>query len=223
METIMNKSDSGKEIKLFKILEASRQFINSKSNDMVFHRICDYMLEVSEARYVGLNLFDQDGKTYTTAAFSGISDELDLVAGILGFNPKGKRWFTDDDKFRLISDKSLMEFENLHSLTGENLPEEPILQLEKQFSLGQVIVVKIESDEKLLGDFTLFMPTDRRFDSHQLVEIFASQVGLFIEKNWTELQYNTAEQRFREMVEGSLDIVYQVTKSGEIDYLSPAW
>ena len=88
------KSDESKKLeeKIMEIIiKSSEQFLQLSSEEINYQGITDTLLEISEAKYVGFNLYDDEGIEFTTMAMSGVNEHIKKISALLGFNPIGKK------------------------------------------------------------------------------------------------------------------------------------
>lgn len=194
--------ESKREKQLVKIIDFSREFLNSINKEIDYQKIADDMLEISGAKYVGFNVQKEDGGEFITVGLSGLQSHLEKSAELLGFNPKGKVWKHDPIK-EMKTPNNITFFDSLHELTGRVIPKQVIQLIEKLFDIGQVVVVKILVENKSIGDFTLIMGQNETLNNSEIVELYASQVGLFIEKTRNEKALFEAKRRLENILDGT--------------------
>ena len=85
----------------------------------------------------------------------------------------------------MTRDKTITRFSSLHELTNSVLSKSAVYVIEKTFGLGEAYVVKIAKDNKVIGDFTLLFQVGTTIAHTRLIELYANQLGLFIERNRT--------------------------------------
>ncbi len=177
------------------ISNMSRWMMEHEGEDIDYKMITDKMLLISEAKYAVFNLFDKNEREFTTVAASGIHDHITRAGKLLGFNIIGRKWDCDRLREEKLKGKSLTCFDNVHSLVGDVIPRRVVDMIEKTFSLGQAVVVKIMSNSRVLGDFTMIMPKGKLLNRIGLVELYASQIGLFLEKKRAEQKLMLSHNR----------------------------
>jgi PAS domain S-box-containing protein len=165
------------------VAEASRAFLDHADGDEVdYRRMSEILLTLSGARYVSFNLFDEDGKDFTTVALAGLGEHIEKASQFLGFNVVGKRWSHDPEREKKIADSTISQFDRLEDLTGSVLPRSMVSLVEKVFNVGTVFVVKVMKHDLMLGDFTVVMPHGKEMENRSLVEVYAGEVGLFLDR-----------------------------------------
>ncbi len=183
-----------------KALNNSIKFLHQDSNAIGYQEITDDLLKISHAKYISFNLFEDNGLEFTTVAVSGVNEHIKKAVEYLGFNLVGKRWALDLVREEKIMGKKITRFNTLSDLAGAVLPATLIKFLEKTFNLGQIAIVVIKKGNLYLGDFTLIMPAGVNLKNDLLIENYAQQVGLFLDRKRIENALQSSEEKFRNMV-----------------------
>ncbi len=163
-------------------LDKSSELIDVNLDNFNYETITESLIEISGAKYVGFNLFDEDGLDFTTVAFSGVNAKLINVSSYLGFEVINKKWKHDPVRESKIKDNVITKFNSLHELTGKVISTNISKLIEKTFNIGEVFIVKITKNNTSVGDFTLIYKRGETLQNRELLELFANQVGLFIKR-----------------------------------------
>lgn len=166
-----------------KIQEIGQYFIDNIGQKMDYDRITEFTQDVSGAKYVVFNLFSETEDHFTTVAIRGLSKKTKKWEALLGFDIVGKKWAYDPNKEEQTKGKAITYFNSLKDLTGNVLPVFIVSNIEKALGIGNVVVTKIFEEEKVLGDFTLVFKRGQSLKNEDLLKLYLSQLGLFIEKN----------------------------------------
>lgn len=206
--------------KISKISEELIQYSDTKPD---YTKITEGILEISGARYASFNLFDDNNCDFTTVAVSGINENIKLACTYFGFSFDNKKWPEDEFRAEKTKNKIITEFETLHDLSNSVLSKSIVLLLEKTFNLGKIYIVKIEKDNKTLGDFTLVFYGKDELVFKELVELYAHQVGMFLDRNKTTENLQKSEEKFHSlymnMSEGAALHTFLYSSDGKpIDY-----
>ncbi|MCF7886753.1 MAG: PAS domain S-box protein, partial [Candidatus Marinimicrobia bacterium] len=177
------------------IAKASQDFLEFEGNKLDYQKITDNLRKISRAKFIAFNLFEDNGKDFRTMALSGVNNKIKKGFKILGFDPVGKKWDYDPIRAEKIKDKMTTEFDNLHELTGEIIPNKVIKLLEKTFQIGQTLIVKITKQGKMLGDFTIMMEKGKKLINQNVVELYAQQVGIYIERKHYQIELKKNKDR----------------------------
>jgi len=178
------------ETNLKKVLIASSELIDVNSESPDYGKIADKVLEISGAKYVCFNIYDENGLDLTTVALSGLKENILKAASFLGFDVINKKWENDPIRTEKMKEKTITRFGSIRELSGSVIPKTVSNLIEKTFNLGSAFIVNIIKNNKSLGDFTLIYSKGETIRNSELVELFANQIGLFIERKKTEVELN---------------------------------
>ena len=203
---------------LKKMMTFNRQFMETNQAPEL-QEITELMRVITGAGYSFLNILDESTMEVVTEAVAGAPEYLLKISKILGFNLVGKRWPYDPARKAAIEANNLTTFENLQSSMGNVMPLTLISLVEKTLDLGQVVVIKINKLEQAIGEFTLFMHRGQSLLQPELADLFASQVGLYLDrsKNLQDLQQE--RQRLDDIIEATHVGTYEYNmQTGETAY-----
>ena len=178
----------------------SEDLLDYKGKTNIYQKITTNFLEISQAKFAAFNLYDDDGKQYTTMAVAGNKSSINKAMDILGIKLDKRKWVHDEIRAEKIKSNIITHFPTLHDLTGNVVPKFVCDVLVKTFGLGEVILIKILKDNLMIGDFTIIMPKNRPFQKENIIEVFARQVGLMIERAKSSEKVKQSEKRFRQVV-----------------------
>jgi diguanylate cyclase len=201
---------------LEKLTTMIESYLQSPEEKPDYQKISEYILEVSGARFAAFNLYDEDGKHFTTMALAGVRDIINRATGILDMQLERKRWTHDQERADKIKDAVITRFADLRDLAGGLIPEGIITLLTDNFNLGETFVVKILKNNTMLGDFTLIMEKNKEFNNYSMVELYAKQVGLVISKIRAEETSNMQKNVLKAQQELSLDGILVADADGHI-------
>ena len=182
---------------LNKLLFSSSEFIDSTIKGVDYSQMTNKMLEISGAKYASFNIIDLKTHEFKTVAMSGLKDiELKAVS-FLGFSPINKVWYDDPIRAEKIKDSVITTFDSFNELSGHVISAKIAKLIEKTFNIGKVVVVKIIKDNVAIGDFTLLFDGQKTLQNIEIVELFASQVGLYVVRNQAEEDLRESESKYR--------------------------
>lgn len=188
---------------LKKVLDESTDFIQSLSGDISFSKLTDMMMEISGARFVAFNQYENNGTEYKTKSISGINDFVRNSINILGFNLFEKKWKADPFISNYKERTSMQVFSGLQEIAGRALPKSVLQIVENSFSTGQIVVVSTCNNNQVLGDFILIFSKGKELKNSEVVELFSSQVGLFLVRLETEKAMRVSEEKYRYLFENN--------------------
>jgi len=214
----MENPISAKEKKLLeRIVEISEEFLQSSTGTLDYQKITDNILEFSDAKYAAFNLYDEDGNSSRTVAISAPDGMIKKTASLFSFKFLGKKWEHDPARAEKIKSSTITHFPNLSELAGNFIYKPIATLLEKTFKFGEVVFVKIEKENIMLGDFNLVMPANISFKNDTYVEIYARQVGLLITRNRSEIKLIESSKLVRSTFAAVSDPIFLIDqKTGNI-------
>lgn len=171
---------------LEKMVTFSEELLQVSFKKVEFQKILENLLDISKAKYGVLNLYNESGNKFTTTAIAGINGIFEKASKLFGFEMLGKEWDDDAVRNERTNGKIITRFESLSDLVGTVVNPSLIGAISKVFRLGEVFVVKIIKDDKMIGDFTMMMSYGEQFENEKLVEIYSRQIGMFITRKRAE-------------------------------------
>ena len=181
----------------------SEELLQISSEKIDYKSILENILDISNAKYGILNLYNESADMFVTTAIAGITDMVEKTTKLLGFEIIGKEWDEDLARNEKIKDNIVTYFPCLNDLVGGVVSPSLIRVISNVFRLGNVIVVKIMKDDKMIGDFTLIMQLGEQFENEKLVEIYSRQIGMFITRKRAEKALKEKEKMLNAISEAT--------------------
>jgi len=197
------------------IIKSSEEFINYSGKFADYKKITETALVLSNAKYVVLNIFSNDSLDFNTVGISGVNPNIEKAAKILGFDILNKQWKHDPNRFTKIKDQQTTVFEDLQQLTGTTISLGITNLVAKVFNLGIIVIVKIQKEKKIFGDFTFLFDRHEKFDNQKYVELYSNQVGLFLDKLQSDLNLKLRESYLSAIVENQQGLFWLKDKEGK--------
>jgi PAS domain S-box-containing protein len=182
---------------LHKLLFTSTEFIDSSSNTIDYERITEIARELSGAKFASFNLYNENGHELETVAFTGLSNFQEKAVKYLGFQLINKKWDFDPARIANIQDNVITEFESLDVVVQNAIPKRVLNKIIKLFKLGKMNTVKINKNNKNIGDLNMLMAEGVNIKNPEILELFANQVGLFIQRHNSDEKLRKNEEKYR--------------------------
>jgi len=193
---------------LNKLLNSSTEFIDSTTVGINYLKLTEIMLDISGAKYATFNMLNESKLEYTTLAVSGLSKNILLAKKILGFEIINKTFKLDAVKHQKISNNTFTKFSSVGELAENVLPASLSKIIEKTFNIGETCVVKITKKDKIIGDFTLLFNKGITIKNIEIIELFANQVGLFIDRDKADKRIRANEEKYRYLFDNNPQPMY---------------
>jgi PAS domain S-box-containing protein len=168
---------------------------NYKNVDYNF--ISEKAKEISGARYVIFNKYNEDSQTYCSLGVSHFSESIEKIISLLGFDFRDRTWKSDSKRESLIGHKKWTKFENLSDLSGEAVPAKIINNAAKILGLGDCFLFRSYVDQIILGDLILVYGKNDRLQNLELMETYSEMVGLLLNRVNSEQLTTTDNQEFQ--------------------------
>jgi len=207
---------------LDKLNNTSKEFIKFRANTPDYNNIAQLMLEISGAKYGVLNIFDDNGLDFTTVATAGISENFKGGLSFFGFDLLNKHWKHNSSREEKTKKQTITTFEHLYNLTGNVISKKAIHLIEKTFNVCETCVVKVFKEDKSLGDFTLLFSKGNSIKNTKFVELFANEVGLFLDRYKIADSERVNEIKMRAITDAAQDAILIMDPTGLVSYWNPA-
>jgi diguanylate cyclase (GGDEF)-like protein/PAS domain S-box-containing protein/putative nucleotidyltransferase with HDIG domain len=188
---------------MIKLNKYAREYIESKDININYQRISKQIKEFSGAEYVIFNIFEENGKDFKIVSLEGDKSNLNKVINVIGFKLIGKRFKYDKERNEKFEKNIVTKVKNLKELIGDTLPPKSLKILEKIFPISHILILRITKDDKNIGNFTLFFYEDIGNHDYDMLKLFASQVGLFIDKKKEEQKIIEMNERLENIIKGT--------------------
>ncbi len=201
-----------------RIQEIAKYFSENMGEDVDYKKIVQLAYEITGAEIAAFNLFDENGKDFTTVSVFAESKVIENGLSLVDQKIIGRKWSHDPVREALTAGRAITYFDSLDELTGSVMSKGIVKQLIRVFKLGEVAVAKIEKDGKALGDFTLIFKKDEKLQHKDLFKLYLSQLGLFIEKTRILQSLKESQKRFYSLAEYAPVGFISCNTEGEITY-----
>ncbi|WP_029594915.1 HD domain-containing phosphohydrolase [Exiguobacterium chiriqhucha] len=206
---------------LKQLVNVSHRFVTTGRELLMNQHFLDQIRGFTGAKAVTLNLMDDDGKTYSTVALSGMDELLERSLDVLGFHPVGRKWPISAKRKELLKAPSPIVFDDIMPLIDGMLPKRLIKNILRIFDLGQVILFKIEKDGVFYGDLTIVMDKNRQANRLGLVDLYIVHILEQMKKADQQIG-ETKESMFEGFANVDLECIMSL-KTHEIFHLNVAW
>jgi len=196
-EVTLRKNEN---LALTKLASMAQDILQNPAGDLNYQVYSDGLLELTGARFVAVNIYDQDGRKIVTKAISGISDRIRKAGEVLGFELVGKTWDVIPERVKAVKEGRLLHFENLYDSASGAISKTVSILLERAFGIGEVYVVEIGCDGETIGDLIMFMPRHKHVENPEVIELYATQVGFALMRRRAEDELRVSRDQYQSLV-----------------------
>lgn len=175
----------------------STDLIESSPSKIDYQKFTDKFLALTGAKIAAFNLFEPDGSSFRTIAFSGLADYIETSKKILGFDISNKIWNKDTIREAKLKSNTITKFDSFSDLIGDLVPDPTVSLISQTYNFGEVYVIRITKNDIQEGDFTIAFEKGETLQNPEIAELYANQVGLFIERFKAENNLKESEKKYR--------------------------
>ncbi|MDW7738805.1 MAG: diguanylate cyclase [Bacillota bacterium] len=186
---------------LARLVGVSQEVLNFPAGDISYQVISDRLLELSGAKFAGINVYDHEKGTSVTMAISGLSDNIRKVVALLGFELVGKAWDIIPERVNAIKEGRLLQFGNIYDSASGALSKKMAVILERIFGIGKVYVIEIGYEGETIGDLIIFMPRYKTISNPQVIELYAAQVGFALMRYQVEEELRISWDQYQSLTD----------------------
>ncbi len=201
------------------IREAVSEFINMNAATVDYAAIADKARKIAGAKYAVLNKFDENGKDFTTKAFSGVNYHIEKAASLLGVEIVGNKWKYDLFRQEKISKNKTTVFNQLSDLAGKVVSKNALNILCKTFGLGKTAIVKVTKDGVMLADFTLIFTQGSELQNREILETYADLTGMLLSRIDEENALKIAREELQIILDNMIDMVAKTDMNSNFKFV----
>jgi PAS domain S-box-containing protein len=199
--------------------------------------IADDFRTLSGSMAVIFNEVSSNEDFTTTRAISGMDGHWNKISKILGFPLLRTSYNLDPKIAEAFKQEGLVKYDSLFDLSRYQIPENICTALSNIFKTGEVFVIGLKFDSKLLGDLVFIQKKGEAIQNRELLELFGQHIALLLE-NFNRCRSSffsmmtdrvESEQKGLEIIKSFYkateqipDIVYQLDEEGIITFINHA-
>ncbi|MDD3077858.1 MAG: PAS domain S-box protein [Paludibacter sp.] len=183
------------------LLDKTSCFIETGNVDNEYDNMLSSICQITGAQYGSFNLYDENGRTFTTKSLYGLELVIDKLTALMGFNPLNKVWNYDAVREEKIRDRIITEFKSFQELTAFALTQKISVVLEDTFGIGSVYVVRIAKKNHTVGDFTLIFSPGKKLENTEITELYVNQAAMYLERESAKGKLQESEEKYRYLFE----------------------
>jgi diguanylate cyclase (GGDEF)-like protein/PAS domain S-box-containing protein len=197
------------------LYESAVKLHESTFLDIDYQWIADELQKLSGAIFVLVNIFDKESNRTITRGFSGLSNKVQQVAKIMGYDIIGKAWDVDEADLVVMKSKKLVKLGRLHEFSFNRIPPIIVNTIEKIIKLGDSFGIGITYNDEVLGSFIIMMRENVSLESPDIVELFVNQLGIMLLRNKAGEDIKKIDQEYRTIFNGSQDAMFLINVNND--------
>ena len=103
----------------------------------------------------------------------------------------------------MLQQHTVTYLRNLEELFATHPYPEALRMIQRRFFIGAIVVVRVQAEGSVLGDFTLLMEHDAETPAEDILSMYASQVGLYLAKKRADARSNERSNLLEQIVEAT--------------------
>ena len=184
-----------------KILNVSSEFIKHASEKINYDEITSILRDITGAKHLLINVFIKG--LVQTISYNGDGISVEEITPHLGFDLLTKKWPRDQVFENLWINNKITIVDSISQLQFSNIEPNILENIETMLNLGNVVIVRVDGINQVVGSFLFLLDkNENAFRNAELIEMFALQVGQYIERKRAEailLQKMTEMERFHKL------------------------
>lgn len=183
------------------LVERAQEIMHFPAGELDYQVIANGLLELSEAKFAAVNLYDRNRQKSVTKALAGVGPTVKKVCDLLGFDLVGNEWDIIPERVNAIVEGHLLHYKNLYDSASGAINANVSSLLERLAGTGSVYVVEIRFEEKTLGDMIMFMPRHKLLVNPQIIEIYAELVASALVRSQAGEALKGMVEQYRSLVD----------------------
>ena len=226
-------------------MEQPHEFMRQAARDLsrCSHRSIDYV-EIAElfralsgARFVALNEVSDFGEHTTTRAIAGVKETVQKAGELFGFSLTGAAYTVDPHIKEAFDAEGIVEFDNLCSLAGSQIPKNVCKRVAKLFNIGKAYVLALHDHNGPIADLVFICGQKQELVNRLELETLGAMLSLCLQRVYAEQDsvlkllsiFGNEDQAKHPVYESLLqasdrmpDIIYQLDRDGRIEFINQA-
>jgi PAS domain S-box-containing protein len=198
-------------------------FVAFPSEHDIYLHIAEKLRELIGRCVVSVSSFDEANGYIEVRAVAGLGALARSVAKLFGQEPTGMRLPASADALRDFATGRLVPVAGgVHALMMGRVPEPVCRVVERLIGAERVCVIGITREGHLMAAAAILCQEKRTLVPATVVEAFAHQASVALQRRETEMALVESERRHRQLLEDLEEVVYEIGPDGHVTYVSPA-
>jgi hypothetical protein len=162
------------------LLNTSNQFVKPKSKEVDYDQITSVLSRISGAKYVIFNRVFADYSQ--VVSISGLEKTKETILKYLNVDIYSHKWKREEVFDKIWIQNKLSVFPDISSIIFSNFKTSITSLIISKFNIGEVAVVRIEGNNRVVGNLIFICEKGKAIENAELIEMFSFQLGQYIER-----------------------------------------
>ncbi len=190
---------------LKELVHSSERLLRMEGDAIDFTQVAEDCRRLAQARFVFFSTLSENGNTEIVVGMAG--EQAEKIRMVIPHFIRRSRELFSADLGALEENQILVRLTSLRELADLDIPEPMIASLADSMDLGEAVMIRIATKNRILGYFTAIMPSGKPFERAEIVETFVRQVGTSLLRVEAEQRLKDAQMLLRSSLESPQDMI----------------
>lgn len=204
--------------------ETAMGFMELPPDANIYLHIAENLKKLVGDSIVIVNSFDPETDLTCVRAVVGLGKLSKSALKILGRDPIGTTYKINElARHHLLSGKYHKVPGKMYELSFGQMPKPICYALEKLFRITEIHSMGFTLRGELLGNVVIILREGTELKNRKLVEAFINQAAVALQRKRAEEELGENEEKYRNLIEGSYDMVQSINLDGNFNFVNKAW
>jgi len=204
-----------------KLILAAEDLIQATGQSFDLSPVAALLREITGARIVTINLYEDDLTAFRFAAIDGDPADLAVMREMTGNKMVlGQRISFTPHRASLPFPFEIAEVESFEQLAAYELGPELCRAVSERLKLGRIVLARLVDKDELIGNFTIYLLAGQHLAEPGLVKLLARQVSLALARLRAEQTVTRLLQEMTLLFDSTQDALFllEITDHGRFVY-----
>jgi len=225
-EDVILLEERDERIRDLRLLERSAfGFVEMHPDDDIYQYIADRFRELANRAFIVLTSHNPETGHFQIERFSTVMDSISKTVNLLFGNKfQGLNLTLNDDVVYNVKRGELFELDNdFHRLTSGAISKSLSKTIGTTFAFDKVFGIGLVSNKIMYGAVAIIMRTGQEIKHRDLIEPFARQASIALQKNLIESDLRQSELKYKAVVEDQTESILRFCPDGNISFANAAY
>jgi len=185
---------------------SAKTLIELPLEEDIYSHIAKEISKLADNAIVSICSYNLDSNKVKVREIVGISKTIDKLRKLLNMKIMGNEFEINDVAIKKLSMAKLHKVDNGFSDMSTKFSKLQSKAVEKLFNMGDVYAMGFCRKNKLFGNFTIFLRKGQTLVKKDLIETFAKQATVALERRRAEIKLSESENKFSKLFHSSPNI-----------------